>query len=247
MVRGAADKPPKIQSFEFPPDRVLGGRYVVNAFLGSGWEGEVYAVTERATGVRRALKIFYPERNPNDQSLRFYARKLDRLKQCPILIQYHHSGTMRFHGVACSYLVSELVEGELLEGFIRRQPGRRLPPVEALYLIHALTAGLEQIHNAGDYHGDIHDGNIMVKRRGVLFDMKLVDFYPQGRASRRMMEEDVIQLVRVLYDAVGGRRHYGRQPRQIKEICLGLRRDLIARKFPSAGHLRRHLESFSWD
>ena len=50
----------------------------------------------------------------------------------------------------------------------------------------------------------------------------------------------------LLYDAVGGRRHYARQPDEIKQICCGLRRDLIARKFPTAGHLRRHLELFSW-
>jgi hypothetical protein len=56
----------------------------------------------------------------------------------------------------------------------------------------------------------------------------------------------VIDLVRILFDAVGGRKHYARQPRMIKEICCGLKRGLITKKFPTASRLRAHLESFEW-
>ena len=54
-------------------------------------------------------------------------------------------------------------------------------------------------------------------------------------------------MVRVLYDAVGGRRHYHNQPPAIKVICCGLRRDLISQKFPNARRLRKHLETFVWE
>jgi hypothetical protein len=37
---------------------VLAGKYVVEGLLGSGWEGEVYRVTERSTGIKRAMKLF---------------------------------------------------------------------------------------------------------------------------------------------------------------------------------------------
>jgi len=239
-------KPPKTDAFDFPNGRVIAGNYVIEGFLGSGWEGEVYRVTELRTGLPRAAKVFYPQRNVRDRAVRIHARKLDRLRNCPIIAQYHHLETLRHRGVRVSCLVSELVEGELLEKLVARQRGKRLPPFQALHLLHVLTAGVAQIHHLGEYHGDLHDHNVLVERKGIRFVVKLLDFYHWGRTDRTKMQEDVIQLVRLLYDAVGGPARYAAQPPVIKEICCGLRHDLILRKFPSADHLRSHLESFSW-
>jgi hypothetical protein len=239
-----AKRVPKIDEFNFPPGRVLAGKYEVQAFLGSGWEGEVYRVSEVRTGVPRAVKVFYPHRNVNDRAVRFHARKLDRLRKCPIVIQYHHSEPIRFRGSRVTCLISELVEGELLEDFIARRRGQRLPPFEALHLLYTLAAGLEQIHHLKEYHGDVHDRNVFVARRGIHFDVKLVDFFYWGPTDRSKIHDDVINLVRLLYDMVGGRRHYANQPSEVKAICCGLRRGLITHKFPTAGHLRQHLETF---
>ena len=236
-----------IDAFNFPVGRVLAGKYRVEAFLGSGYEGEVYGVVELATGIERALKIFYPHRNEKDRALRFYAQKLNRLRECSILTQYHHTETIRVRNTRITGLVSELVAGEMLYGFVQRHPGRRLLPFEALHVLHALAVGVEQIHARKDYHGDIHDENILIERRGIGFKVKLVDFYHLGRSDRSKMQEDVIQMARVLYDAVGGQRHYRSQPAAIKSICCGLRRDLISKKFPDARRLRQHLETFAWE
>ena len=113
----------RIDSFDLPAGRVIGGKYAVSAFLGSGWEGEVYSVTELRTGIPRAMKVFFPQRNIKDRALKFYATKLERLRTCPIVIQYHHSEVFRHRGVPVTALVSELVEGELLEDFVRHVPG----------------------------------------------------------------------------------------------------------------------------
>lgn len=233
-------------SFDLPPGRRIGGKYVVEGFLGAGWEGEVYKVTEIRTGIPRAAKLFYPHRNERDRAVRFYATKLDRLRHCSIVIQYHHSETLRFRGAPVTCLISELVEGHLLADFIAMQPGHRLPPFEALHLLHALAAGLEQIHVRKEYHGDLHEDNVLVKRRGIGFEVKLVDFYHWGRPTAAKIREDVIQLIRLLYDALGGQARYAKHPPEIKAICCGLRRDLISRRFPTAGHLREYLESFPW-
>jgi hypothetical protein len=235
---------PKIDEFKFPPGRVLAGKYEVQAFLGSGWEGEVYRVTEVRTGIPRAFKAFYPQRNVRDRAVRFHARKLERLRKCPIVIQYHHAEPIRFRGNHVTCLVSELVEGELLEDLVARRRGKRLPPFEALHLLYAVAAGLEQIHHLKEYHGDVHDRNVLVTRRGIHFDVKLVDFFYWGSPSRSKIRDDVIQLVRLLYDMVGGQRHYADQPPEVKAICCGLRQTLITRKFPTAAHLRQHLETF---
>jgi hypothetical protein len=241
-----AKRPPRITSFDFRPGRVLAGKYRIDDRLGSGWEGEVYRVTELNTGISRAAKLFYPQRNVRDRAVRFHARKLDRLRKCPIVTQYHHSETIRFRRVPVTCLISELVEGELLEAFVARQPGKRLPPFEALHLLYALARGIAQIHDLREYHGDIHDRNVLVLRWGINFEVRLLDFYHWGRPDRDKIRDDVVQLVRLLYDAVGGRKRYASQPPEIKAICCGLRHDLIGRKFPTAGHLRAHLESFAW-
>ena len=118
-------RPPRIDSFALPRGRLLAGRYEVGELLGAGWEGEVYSVTERRTGIPRAAKIFFPQRNVRDRTLRAYAKKLNRLRDCPIIIQYHHSEQFSYRGHSVTALISDLVEGELLEDFVRRQPGRR--------------------------------------------------------------------------------------------------------------------------
>lgn len=241
-----AARSPRIDAFNLPAGRVIAGKYAVERLLGAGWEGEVYRVTEVRTGIRRAAKVFYPERNLRDRALKFYATKLERLQKCSMVIRYHHSESFKYRGVPVVALVSELVDGEILERFVLRQPGQRLQPFEALHLLHALVSGVEEIHLQKEYHGDLHDRNVLVQRRGIGFDVKLLDFFHWGRPSRANMQDDVVQLARLLYDAVGGPERYSRQPPEIKTICCGLRRGLILKKFPTASHLRRHLESFAW-
>lgn len=237
----------RIRTFGLTPGDHLAERYRVTALLGRGWEGEVYAVEEIRTRVRRAAKLFFPNRNVRDRAARVNARKLDRLRDCPIVVKYHHSEAVQLRGRAVTVLVSELVEGRLLNRFIRDQPGKRLQAFEALHLLHALARGLEPVHDLGEYHGDVHAANVLVRRRGIHFDVKLIDLHDRGRATPAEMRADVVDLIHVLHEAVGGRARYAAQPQVVKDICRGLRRDLIGRRFPRAGKLRRHLEQFRWE
>ena len=236
----------RIESFDLPPGRVIAGKYKVEAKLGAGWEGEVYRVVETRTGVHRAAKLFFPHRNKRDEAVRVYAKKLEALRDCSMVIQYHHSETFRYRGVPITFLLSEFVEGEILTHFIKRHRGKRLHHFEALHLLHTLADGIEEIHDAGEYHGDLHEDNVLVRRRGVFFDVKIVDFYNWGRPTREHYRDDVASLVRLLYDMTGGKKHYPAQPPEIKAICRGLRRDLIFRSFPTAQALREFLETFVW-
>jgi serine/threonine protein kinase len=138
------------------------------------------------------------------------------------------------------------VEGELLSAFLRRQRGGRLDPFEAMHLLHALADGIELIHDRGEYHGDLHEDNVLVQRRGLGFDVKLVDMFRWGKPSAANIHEDVIDLVKLFHLAVGGPRRYAQQPQEVKEICRGLRRSLILERFRTAGQLRQYLESLDW-
>ncbi len=233
-------------TFDFQEGRILARKYRVEGFLGSGWEGEVYRLSELNTGVERAAKFFYPKRNLHNRKLKFYAKKLHRLRQCRILIQYHTQEMIWNRGLPVFFLVSEFVNGELLSHFLKRQPGERLHYFQALHLLHSLAVGMEEIHEAREYHGDLHSDNIIIKSFGLGFDLKLLDFYSWGRATAENRRDDVVALIHLFYEALGGRKHYARLPEEIKDICCGLKRSLILKKFSSAGKLRIYLEKMSW-
>lgn len=239
--------PSRIDSFELEPGVRLAGKYVVRSLLGRGWEGEVYEVRERGTGAIRAAKLFFPQRNRGDRALRAQARRLEKLRDCPIVVKYHSTEHVDLDGLEVTALISELVQGELLEDFLESRPGGRLEVFEALHVLRTLAAGLEPIHDMRHYHGDVHQGNVMLRRRGLHFDVKLIDTYDWGRPRASLVKEDVYNLVVLLSEMLGGRRRYRHQPPEVKAICQGLRRDRVARKFPRAGKLRAWLDSFDWE
>lgn len=232
-------------AFDLEPGQRL-GLYRVEEFLGGGWEGEVYRVVEVATGVTRAAKLFYPERNPRNRTVKRYARMLERLRGCPMVIHYHHTERLEWEGARVTCLVSEFVDGQPLPELVRERPGRRLENFEALHLLHSLAEGLECIHGAGLYHGDLHAENILARRQGLTFDLKVFDFFHHGRPSRHARQDDVIGAIQVFHEALGGPRRYARHPQGIKEICRGLKHGLLRERFPSARRLRLHLESLDW-
>jgi tRNA A-37 threonylcarbamoyl transferase component Bud32 len=237
----------KSKRFDFPPGRSVAGKYVVDRILGSGWEGEVYSIVEKSTGIRRAAKFYYPHRDPTGKAAIAYARKLDALRHCPILMQYHHQEIAYVKRRKVIVVISELVEGQKLSEFLLEQHGHRLSTFEALHVLYVLAKGIAPIHARGEYHGDIHDDNIMIRRQGISFEVKLLDFFDLGRPTRAKIEKDVLNLVQILHILVGGRDHYGNQPGVVKQIVRGLKDSLILETFSTAGDIQRHLETLQWN
>lgn len=238
----------KAKRFDFPAGRSLGGgKYEIERLLGSGWEGEVYAIVEKATGIRRAAKFYYPHRDPTGTSAIAYARKLDALRHCPILLQYHHQEWITVRRKRVMVVISELVEGKKLSEFLQDQPRRRLSAFEALHVLYVLAKGIAPIHARGEYHGDIHDDNIMIRRSGISFEVKLLDFFDLGKPSRSKVHKDVLNLIQVFHTIVGGRDHYRAQPKVVKDIIRGQKDSLILSRFASAGDIQRHLETLEWN
>lgn len=236
-----------LDAFNFQPGRMLAGKYEVLSKLGEGWEGEVYMVRERLTGIERAAKFFYPHRNPKNKAFLFYAQKLHKLRHCPILIQYHTQETIPHKKLPITFLVSDFVDGELLSEFLNRQPGKRLTSFQALHLLHALAAGISSIHHMREYHGDLHTENIIIRRYGLGFDVKLLDMYHWGAPKAQNIFDDVCDLIRIFYDAIGGQKQYSKQSTEIKALCCGLKRSLIIKKFKTAGQLCEYLETIQWE
>lgn len=234
-------------SFNFKPGTILSDKYEVLHRLGKGWEGEVYIIKERLTGIERASKFFYPARNKNNKTLKFYAKKLHKLRNCSALIQYLTQETFEFKGCKINYLVSEYVEGDTLDEFIKKFPGKKMDSFQALHLFHSLIQGVEEIHLHREYHGDLHTGNIIVRRHGLKFDLKLIDFFHWGGASSENMKSDISMSIRVLYDILGGAKNYHKNPLVVKKICCGLKDSLIFKKFKNTSQLKSYLESLAWE
>lgn len=221
-------------------------RYEVIDRLGAGAEGEVYKIREKATGLYRAAKLYFDARNGGRAAAR-YARKLDALKDCDIVVKYLHTEEVRIGDQFIDCLISEYFDGGSLEDLRLGYRGGRMPAFEALNLIYELTKGVAEIHARKEFHGDLHAGNVFVERRGVTFQLRTIDFHEWGRSPAEERRADILSIVRLLYDMTGGRAHYKKQITPVKEICLGLRSDLILARYPSIHHLRAHFETFEWD
>lgn len=240
-------KPRAIESFEFIQDQTLLGKYTVDSLIGSGWEGEVYRIREKETGVERAAKFFFPHRNLNNRTAKFYAKKLHKLRHCPMIIQYHSQETFYWEGEPVFVLISEFVQGESLTTFLKQRPGGKLHPYEGLRLLYALARGFEPIHNAREYHGDLHSDNVLVQRFGIDFDLKILDFFRWSAPRPENILDDVCFLIRLFYDSIGGEKVYAKLPPEVRNIACGLKKSLIAERFRNARLLREHLEEFSFE
>ena len=239
MSRRSRDK----SKFYLRTDDLLAGRYKVVARLGGGWEGEVFKIEEIDSGIERAAKLFFPHRNIRNATAKRYALKLHKLRHCSGVIQYVNQEKIALLGQQVTMLISEYVEGEILGHYLR---GKRLAVFEALHLLHSIATGIAEIHMANEYHGDLHADNIIVRRFGLGYEIKLLDFFHWHAPKKENIQDDVCNLVRLLYDMLGGAKRYRNHPTEIKQICCGLKRSLILSKFKTAAHLRDHLETIEW-
>lgn len=235
-----------LSSFDLAPGRKLAGKFEVISKLGDGWEGEVYKVREIKTKIERAAKLFFPHRNIQEKSAKAYAQKLHKLRDCSLLIHYHTQETIIFKKLPLTVLISEYVEGVLLTEFLKKFPGNHLTHYKALHLLYALTKGLEEVHLMREYHGDLHTDNIIVQRFGLEFNLKLLDLFHWKAPKHENMQDDVVGLIKVFHESMGGAKYYSKHPKIIKYICCGLKRNLILKKFKTISQLRKYLEDLEW-
>ncbi len=238
--------PRGFDTFGLGAGRKVGPRYVVEARLGGGSEGEVYQIRELDTGIRRAAKFYYPHRDARHHLPIMHARKLNDLRRCAIVLQYHHSEVVTIRGQKFVALISDLCDGEPLDIWVDKHRGHRLAPYIAMHVLYNLVRGLECVHAMGHYHADVHSQNILIKPVGVGFELKLIDFYDWGKPTSNKFRQDILDTIGVFYECLGGRSWYGKMPVDIRRICAAQRSDLILKRFPTMSALRSHLESFEW-
>ena len=150
--------------------RTINGKYRLDALIGAGGMGAVYAATHR-NGARAALKILHPELSANlDIRKRFQ-------REAYVANQLGHPAIVRVldddvDEDGCAYLVMDLLVGETLEAR-RCEAGGWLPLEEVLAVTIPILDALATAHAQGIVHRDIKPENVFLTTDGGL---KLMDF-----------------------------------------------------------------------
>jgi serine/threonine protein kinase len=147
------------------------GKYRLDALLGVGGAGAVFAATHR-NGTRVALKVLHRQLAKRaDMRARF-------LREGYVANKIQHPGVVRVldddddESEQSVFLVMELLEGESLEHRWSRV-GSRMLLAEALTHADAILDVLTAAHAAGIVHRDIKPENVFRTTDGVL---KVLDF-----------------------------------------------------------------------
>ena len=149
---------------------IIGGKWRIDALMGSGSMAAVYAVTHR-NGSRAALKILHG-------SLAADVAVCERfLGEGYLTNSVRHAGIVKVFddGMTddgCPFLAMDLLEGETLES-LRIRRGGKLALDEALEIGDQIMGTLAAVHGAGIIHRDLKPQNVFVCNDG---QVKLLDF-----------------------------------------------------------------------
>jgi serine/threonine protein kinase len=156
--------------------RLLGGRYRLEAKLGSGGMGVVFRATDLTMKRSVAVKLI---RGVDGVALdeevagRF-------LREAKNTARVQHENIIEVYDLGRSdqgdmFFVMELLEGESLSTKIRRDG--KMPPAVAVNIARQMCAALNVAHAAGIIHRDLKPANVMLIERGGLRDyVKVLDF-----------------------------------------------------------------------
>ena len=152
---------------------VLDGRYRIDALLGSGGMGRVYAGEHTGIGKRVAIKVLHADLSRNREAAQRFQREAiasGRLDHTNIV------GVSDFGIVENGpcYLVMEILEGESLGTRIVRE--KRLPWRDAIGIMRGVLAGLAHAHDRGVVHRDIKPDNVFLATKDGETVVKILDF-----------------------------------------------------------------------
>ena len=143
------------------------GRYVNLTLLGQGGMGAVYRGRDPELERPVAIKVMLDSTPDFVARFRREAQSIARLTHANI-VQVYDFGV---DDQGNPYFVMELIDGTPLDKIVRDKG--RLPPTEAIRIIHQAAEGLAAAHRAGIVHRDVKPSNLIVDGRGTV---KLVDF-----------------------------------------------------------------------
>jgi serine/threonine-protein kinase len=172
-----------------PVDELLGklldGRYRIEKLLGQGGMGTVYRATHIHIDALVAVKVLNPELVSNQSAIERFRREAKAAGRI------HHPNAIKVtdFGVAedkTVYLVMELVDGESLRDLL--WAGTIFDAGRAVSILTQVSSAVEAAHESGVIHRDLKPDNIIIRRKGSLEEVKVLDF---GIAKLKQQENPV--------------------------------------------------------
>jgi predicted ATPase/tRNA A-37 threonylcarbamoyl transferase component Bud32 len=152
---------------------IIGGKYRIDAQLGSGMMGVVYRATQLNLERPVAIKIIRSETLSNPTAAERFKREalaIARLKHAHIITIYDFGVSPEVGG----YLVMEYLEGSSLREAIKKH--ERLPVPLSIEVMRQVCSAVQAAHEAGVIHRDLKPHNIFLESASEGPIAKVLDF-----------------------------------------------------------------------
>lgn len=173
------DGEPLVRAVDWDPsgdpllDRVVDGRYQVEAVIGEGGMGTVYRIRHVLLGKRLALKALRADLATDGEIAERFIHEARTAASVshPGLVQISDFGTLP---TGQAYFVMELLEGLSLSALLRRYGA--LSPLRASRIAGQIADAVDVAHVAGIVHRDLKPDNIHLRVTDAGDEVKVVDF-----------------------------------------------------------------------
>ena len=149
--------------------RVISGRYVVQAVVGTGGMAVVYRAFDQKKNRIVAIKVLRPEYESDEEFVRRFSREAEAASK----VSHENIVNMLDVGIDgdMRYIVMEFVDGQTLKDMIRQRG--TIHPDTAIRMTIRILAAVDHAHRNGIVHRDIKPQNILVDNQGRV---KVADF-----------------------------------------------------------------------
>ena len=144
---------------QYPADRIVGGRYILEQSVGEGGMGRIYKVRHRDLGKRFALKIIHQSlaQQPHIRDAFYREAQMAASMTHPNIVSVFDYGWDQTHG---AFIVMEYLSGETLADRLSRDGS--IEWKGACDIIIQCAEALSFIHSTGVIHCDIKPDDVAV-------------------------------------------------------------------------------------